>query len=85
MMDLVRYPKTLVLLRVVQHSLIHVLFFEFVDHLYLVEVDQCSVGGTAGNAGHHIGLDTHLHLDEFFVHGDSKVEAGLTEGGLQDS
>lgn len=85
MMDLVRYPKTLVLLSVVQHGLINVLFFEFVDHLYLVEVDQCAVGGAAGNAGHHIGLDAHLHLDEFFVNGDSEVETRFTEGGLQDS
>lgn len=85
MMDLVGDPKPLVLLRVVEHSLIDVLFFEFVDHLYLVEVDQCAVGGAAGNAGDHIGLDAHLHLDELFIHGDSEVETGFAEGGLEDS
>lgn len=41
--QLVGYPVFLVVLSIVKHGLVYVFFAEFVDHLYLVEVDQSAI------------------------------------------
>lgn len=85
MMYLIRDPKSLVLLSVVQYRLIDVLLLEFVDDLDLVEVNQCAVGSSAGYACYDVSLDANLHFDELFIHGDSEVKTGLAERRLEHS
>jgi hypothetical protein len=81
--QLVSDPELLIILSVVEHSVVDELLLQLVHHLDLVEVNQRSVGRSAGDAGDHVGLDAHLHLDEFLVHRNAEVESGLAERRLQ--
>lgn len=85
MMYFVRNPIFLILFSVVQHSLIHELFSQFIDHLHFVEVDQCAIRSAAGDVADDISAYAGLHLYELLVEGNSEMGAWLAESGLQHS
>lgn len=83
MMQLVRNPKLLIIFRIVQHSIVDILFLQFVYNLNLVEIDHGPIGSTTRDICDHISLDADAHLDELLEERDAEVDAGLAEGFLQ--
>lgn len=78
-------PELLVVFGVVQDSLIHIIFFEFVHNFNFIEVDKCSVWCSAWNIRNYIGLDTDFHFDELFIERDSEMESWLSQSFLKDT
>lgn len=84
-MHLIRYPKLLIILSVVQHSVVHKLLSQLIHNLHLVKIDQSAIRCSTGNVGHHVSLNTDFHLNELLIEGYSEVKARLRQRGFQNS
>jgi hypothetical protein len=77
-MQFIGDPKFFIVFSIVFYSVEYILFFEFVHHLYLIEVNHCSIGSATRDISHHICLNTDTHFNELLEKWYPEMNAWLS-------